>query len=97
MKLWFALRDRQPGGFKFTRQESIGPYIVDFVCLEPKLIVEADGGQHADRSDQDAERTRYLESLGYRVIKFWNHEILSDIDSVLECIYELFNSPHPNP
>lgn len=84
--LWYRLRNRQLVGCKFRRQQIIGPYIADFLCLEPKLIIELDGGQHATRQDQDEQRTRFLESLGYWVLRFWNHDVLRDINSVLEVI-----------
>jgi very-short-patch-repair endonuclease len=86
-KLWFHLRNRRLEGFKFRRQEIIGPYIVDFVCIEAMLIIEADGGHHADRRELDAIRTSYLESLGFSVVRFWNHAILSDMSAVLACIH----------
>jgi very-short-patch-repair endonuclease len=84
--LWRRLRSRQMCGFKFRRQVVIEPYIVDFVCLEAKLIIEVDGGQHAGRMTYDARRTVILESKGYQAVRFWNHEILGNLDSVLERI-----------
>lgn len=94
--LWHHLRARQLGGCKFRRQLELGPYIADFVCIEKKLIIEADGGQHGEL--QDGERTEYLRGLGYRVLRFWNHEILTNLDAVLELILaELQTSPHPSP
>ena len=84
--LWSKLRRKQLEGFRFRRQAPIGPYYVDFVCLEKKLILEIDGGQHAVRQDSDAKRTRWLESEGYRVIRFWNNEALGNLDGVLESI-----------
>jgi very-short-patch-repair endonuclease len=74
-KLWFALRDRRLDGFKFVRQEAIADYIVDFVCRERMLIVEADGGQHAD-SLSDRRRDEELKAAGYRILRFWNTDIL---------------------
>ena len=85
--LWRHLRGRRLKGYKFRRQVVIEPYIVDFVCLDAKLIIEADGGQHADQASYDARRTARLEAKGYRVMRFWNNEILGDIHSVLEQIY----------
>jgi hypothetical protein len=73
-------------GFKFKRQAPFGPYIVDFVCVEAKLIVEADGGQHAERVDIDRLRTQYFEEAGYRVLRFWNNDVLQNLDGVLETI-----------
>ena len=81
--LWRHLRDRQLKGHKFRRQHVLGHYIVDFVCPAAMLIVEVDGGQHAEQADYDALRTRDLESLGYRVLRFWNHDLLADADAVL--------------
>ena len=84
--LWDRLRNRQLEGRKFRRQQVIGNYIVDFLCLEPKLVIELDGGQHAERMEQDAQRTLYLQRLGYCVLRFWNHDVLRDPDAVLEAI-----------
>ncbi len=81
-KLWYHLRDRRLGGFKFVRQVPIGRYIADFACREADLIIELDGGQHAD-SEYDEERTRVLGEHGYAVIRFWNNDVLSNIDGVL--------------
>ena len=85
--LWRHLRARRMAGYKFRRQFVIEPYIVDFVCLDAKLIVEADGGQHLQQVGEDSKRTGFLESLGYTVMRFWNDEILGDIDTVLEQIH----------
>jgi len=83
-------------GYKFRRQVVIEPYIVDFVCLEARLIVEADGGQHLEQLDSDTKRTIFLESLGYKVIRFWNHEILRNTETVLEQIHShLIEAPSP--
>jgi very-short-patch-repair endonuclease len=96
--LWRRLRNRQIEGCKFRRQQIIEPYIVDFVCIEQKLIVELDEGQHVSQVEHDVQRTAFLESLGYKVIRFWNHEVLSETEVVLEKIrMELIRSPHPNP
>ena len=96
--LWSHLRARQLAGFKFRRQVVIEPYIVDFVCFGARLIIEADGGQHLERNESDTRRTVYLESLGYRVIRFWNNEILEHTDAVLEQIQRvLINIPSPRP
>ncbi len=79
-KLWSVLRAGQINGHKFRRQVPIGRYIADFVCPSHKIVVEADGGQHAP--DVDAERTRFLESQGYAVLRYWNNVILTDVDDV---------------
>lgn len=84
-KLWFALRDRRLGGFKFVRQEAIGPYVVDFVCREKKLIIEVDGGQHAERM-RDRMRDNALLAEGYHVMRFWNSDVLKNRDGVLSAI-----------
>ena len=90
--LWQHLRNRQLGGFKFRRQWTIGPFIADFACIETRLIVEADGGQHSE-SIKDAARTAYLERQGWQVIRFWNTDILTNIDGVLEAILIALQSP----
>jgi very-short-patch-repair endonuclease len=86
--LWFALRDRQIGNLKFRRQVALGPYIVDFVCFENKLIVELDGGQHAEAVAYDEVRTRWLERDGFHVIRFWNNDVMSNMDGVLTRLME---------
>ena len=92
--LWSILRNRQMGGAKFRRQQPIGPFIADYVCQERRLIVEADGGQHAN-SDGDRKRTAFLESKGYRVLRIWNNEIISNLDGVAQKIMIALSSPHP--
>ena len=86
-KIWFALRDRRLGGFKFVRQEAIGPYVAHFVCREKRLIIELDGGQHAD-NPRDVIRDAYLMQEGYRVLRFWNNDVLSNRDGVLLTILD---------
>jgi very-short-patch-repair endonuclease len=96
--LWRHLRARRLMGYKFRRQVVIKPYIVDFVCLEARLIIEADGGQHSDQIVYDARRTVRLEGMGYRVMRFWNHEIMGETQSVLEQIRTaLIEAPSPQP
>ena len=96
--LWKYLRAHRMAGYKFKRQVVIEPYIVDFTCLEARLIVEADGGQHLEQVEDDLQRSVFLESLGYKVVRFWNHEILCDIHSVLEQIHSyLIEAPSPQP
>lgn len=82
--LWQALRNRQLEGFKFRRQATVGPYIVDFLCIEAKLIVELDGGQHSD--DADRLRTDFLKSQGLSMLRFWNHDVVENFDGVAESI-----------
>ena len=74
--LWQVLRNRQVSGYRFRRQAPIGPYVVDFVCFEIRLVIEVDGGQHIERADYDEGRTAWLEGAGFRVIRFWNNEVL---------------------
>ena len=81
--LWCHLRRRQLDGFRFRRQQPIGPFVVDFFCPEARLVVEVDGGQHAVRADEDSERTAWLESRGYRVVRYWNNEVLGNVEGVL--------------
>jgi very-short-patch-repair endonuclease len=96
--LWRHLRGRRMEGYKFRRQMVIEPYIVDFLCLEAKLIVEADGGQHVEQRRYDATRSAKLALMGYRVLRFWNDEILTDTQSVLEQIRKtLIDPPSPPP
>ena len=85
-KLWMQLRDRRMAGFKFVRQEPIGPYIADFCCREARLIIELDGSQHA-ASRRDDVRDAALRDAGYSVLRFWNHEALQHMQSVLDTIY----------
>lgn len=84
--LWRHLRKRQIAGYKFRRQHPLGAYIVDFVCLEARLVVEVDGGQHAERQFYDQARTDWLEQQGYRVLRFWNHEVLANAEGLVEAI-----------
>ena len=94
--LWYHLRAHRFIGLKFKRQKPIGRYIVDFVCLEHFLIIELDGGQHAEHTDGDRERDEYLSRRGYRVLRFWNHQVLAEIEAVLESI-RLEICPPPLP
>ena len=84
--MWSKLRDRRLDGVKFKRQKPIAGYIVDFVALDLKLVVEIDGGQHAERVEEDAART--LEESGYHVVRFWNHDVLRNIEGVLESLVQ---------
>jgi very-short-patch-repair endonuclease len=95
--LWRHLRNRQLAGCKFMRQEPIGPYFADFVCRERHLVVEVDGGQHAD-SAADAKRDATMRDLGYRTIRVWNNDVLGNTDGVLQMLKsELEKAPHPVP
>jgi very-short-patch-repair endonuclease len=84
--LWRMIRNKQLCEMRFRRQRPMGQYIVDFVCLEAKLILEVDGGQHAEQIAYDSKRTQFLESLGYRVLRFWNNDVLQNMDGVVTVI-----------
>ena len=94
-KLWSQLRNRQLMASKFRRQVPIGSYIVDFLCLESKLVIELDGSQHLTQIQYDQTRTRYLESQGYRVIRFFNDEVLQNMEGVLERVLIELDQPSP--
>jgi len=98
-RLWERLRHRVLLGWKFRRQHEIGPFVVDFACADAGLVVELDGGQHLDQTERDARRTRWLEQEGYRVLRFWNDDVLKRTDEVLEQIVRALpdTPPHPNP
>ena len=85
-KLWQKLRNKQIHGNKFRRQFVLGNYIVDFVCLDKRLIIEVDGGQHMDNVDYDLQRDKWLKKQNFKVLRFWNNQVLNEIDSVLEVI-----------
>jgi very-short-patch-repair endonuclease len=85
-RLWSRLRRRQLGGFKFSRQMSVGPFVCDFLCRERGLVVELDGGQHAEQESQDSRRTAFLNQDGLKVLRFWNNEVLENMNGVLETI-----------
>jgi very-short-patch-repair endonuclease len=85
-RLWNVLRDRQVLNLKFRRQHPIGNYIADFCCLEKGLIIELDGSQHVEQAAYDAERTKWLNSQGFQVLRFWNDDVLLGIDGIVERI-----------
>ena len=87
-RLWSLIRTKRLKGYKFKRQYIIGAYIVDFICLEQKLIIELDGSQHLDAAEYDKERTHFLNSKGYHVLRFWNNEVLENTENVLNVILE---------
>ena len=91
-KLWSVLRGNKIDGVNFRRQHAIGNYIVDFVSIKKKLIIELDGSQHLEQTEYDAERTRYLESRGYRVTRFWNNQVENDLDGVIREIQYLLTA-----
>jgi very-short-patch-repair endonuclease len=82
-KLWYHLRGGRFDGWKFRRHVPLGPYVADFLCEAARVVVEVDGGQHAERISRDEGRTRWLEERGYRVVRFWNDEVLGNIEGVL--------------
>ncbi|MGI9371861.1 MAG: endonuclease domain-containing protein, partial [Hyphomicrobiales bacterium] len=86
--LWYYLRKKQLGGYKFRRQKPIGNYIVDFACMSSKVVVERDGGQHADNQIYDQQRDQYLQDAGFKVLRFWNNEVFEHCFGVLEVIYD---------
>src|SRR6185295_14491199 len=97
-KLWRHLRSRQFLGFKFRRQMPLGPYIADFCSFEGKIVIELDGGQHGKELEADAQRTKYLEARGYKVVRVWNNEIFTNMEGVLEQVLQSLNkSPSPRP
>jgi very-short-patch-repair endonuclease len=97
-RLWARLSARQVANTRFNRQFPIGPFICDFAARTAKLVIELDGGQHADREEVDARRTDYLRSRGYRVVRFWNNDVLGNIDGVVQAIERiLVTAPPPTP
>ena len=96
--LWQRLRLRNIDGFKFRRQYEIAPYIVDLICVEESLVIEIDGGQHADTVEYDATRTEFLANAGYHVLRFWNNDVLQNVDGVVQVITDALQGiePHPN-
>ena len=94
--LWYRLRARRLNGYKFVRQEPIGPYTVDFICREARLIIEVDGGQHAD-SLRDAVRDKWLIDRNYRILRFWNNGVSRNLAGVLEVIVTALAEVPPHP
>ena len=84
--LWSHLRDRRLGGHKFRRQKAIGAYFADFVCMDAMLVIEVDGGQHADAAAYDEKRSKAIEANGFRVLRFWSNQVLAETAAVLEQI-----------
>ena len=95
--MWNLLRNRALAGHKFRRQYVIGPYTCDFVCIDRQLIIEIDGGQHARQVEKDKARTTYLQAQGFRVIRFWNHEVLAETEAVMQRILNMVESDTPSP
>jgi very-short-patch-repair endonuclease len=91
-KLWRFLRAHQTNNVHFRRQHAIGNYIVDFCSPSSKLIIEVDGGQHLEQEEYDRQRTEFLQSKGYRVLRFWNNEVMKDIEGVMRMILEALDA-----
>jgi very-short-patch-repair endonuclease len=95
--LWLQLRGRRLRGLKFKRQVPIDRYIADFCCADARLIIELDGGQHATRTSEDANRTKVLEAMGYLLLRFWNNDVLQNLDGVLEEILSTLEQHRSEP
>ncbi len=95
--LWRRLRRRQVGGYKFRRQHQVGLYICDFASLDGRLIVELDGSQHLNQVAYDARRDRFLTSAGFRVLRFWNDDVVAKADDVLDTIYHALQAQMTPP
>ena len=96
-RLWYHLRAHRFMGLKFKRQKPLGPYIVDFICMERRIIIELDGGQHAEQLPYDQHRDAWLTKQGYTVLRFWNNEVMQELEAVLEKIRMVALSPAPSP
>jgi primosomal protein N' (replication factor Y) len=94
-KLWYALRHKQLNNHRFRRQHPIGKYFADFACIEQKLLIELDGGQHQDQIEYDEQRTAFLQKNGWQVLRFWNNDVMSNLDGVLSTIAEHLGSLPP--
>ena len=100
LRLWRVLRGRQMAGYKFRRQHPFGDFILDFVCLDVKLVIEVDGGQHSEQMEDDAVRSNKLVGAGFRILRFWNNEVLGELEVVKERIWmalQKADEPHPHP
>ena len=99
LRLWNKLRSRSINGYKFVRQQPVGRFVVDFICRDRRLVVEIDGGQHAENK-RDVVRDQWLYEHNYKVLRFWNHEVMSNMDGVLQTIADALQAeapPHPVP
>ena len=97
-RIWYLLRRHQLQGKNFRRQVPIGSYVADFACLSARLIVELDGGQHTERAAQDDKRSAWLKAQGYRVLRFWNNDVLKNTEAVIEQIVAALGSDdRPSP
>ena len=96
-RLWLHLRAHRYGGYKFKRQQPIGPYIVDFVCFDARVVIEIDGGQHAEEAERDAIRDAWLVGEGFHVLRFWNNEVLENTEGVMQKVLSSLDAPSPQP
>jgi very-short-patch-repair endonuclease len=96
LRLWQALRNRSVEQYKFKRQHPIGSYVVNFVCLGKKVVIEVDGSQHIEQVKYDNNRTAHLEAQGFRVLRFWNNDVLTKTDSVMQVIFDALGG-RPSP
>lgn len=94
-KLWKHLRNKQLNGWRFRRQHPIGNYIADFACIECKLVIELDGGQHATQQSYDAIRDQHIKEQGFTILRFWNHDVMKNIDGVIQTILESLEQTSP--
>ena len=95
LRLWLYLKGRQMSGYKFRRQHPFEDYVLDFVCLEAMLIIEVDGAQHAHNTISDRERTKNLREAGFKVVRFWNNEVLEQMEAVKESIWTMLKVQNP--
>jgi very-short-patch-repair endonuclease len=97
-RLWYKLRGKRLGGFRFRKQVPVGSYIADFVCFEHKLVIELDGGQHALQQNYDKKRDEFLKEQGFRILRFWNNEVMENMEGMLLIILRALQNPAlPNP
>jgi very-short-patch-repair endonuclease len=94
--LWQVLRSKQINGHRFRRQHPIGPYIADFACIQQKIIIELDGSQHQDQIAYDQQRSAFLQARGWRVLRFWNNDVLNNLSGVLASIVERLMAAPPS-
>ena len=94
--LWRHLRNRELDGWKFRRQYPVGSFIVDFICVEKNLVIEVDGGPHAENEEQDIQRSSYLNRMGYRVFRFWNNQVIQETEGVLEANLAILGNTDQN-
>ena len=95
IRLWSRLWRKQLDGFRFRRQHPMGPYVVDFFGPEANLVIEVDGGQHSDQAAKDDIRTNWIEARGYRIIRFWNNDVLANTEGVLRMILDALRAGPP--